>query len=159
VCCLSLSLSSLSLLSFSRDLASNTLPSVSYFVAPTALSEHATNHPAAGEDLSARLLAQLRAHPEVYKKTAFVINYDEGGQFFVTLFVLCVCVCVCVCLFGALLHSSFTHLSVACVCALSTYVFVLILFFKFVFLGSSLVSHPTHLPLRWSLLLLHRRRN
>ena len=45
---------------------------------------HATNHPAAGEDLTARLLAVLAdpKNAKVYAKTAFILNYDEGGQFF-----------------------------------------------------------------------------
>ncbi len=49
---------------------------------PTALSEHAENHPADGEDLSARLLAVLAdpANAAVYAKTVFILNYDEGGQ-------------------------------------------------------------------------------
>ena len=48
-------------------------------MAPQGLSEHATAHPAAGEDLSARLIAQMKAHPDVYAKTVFILNYDEGG--------------------------------------------------------------------------------
>ena len=55
---------------------------VTIIVGPADLSEHATYHPAAGEDLSARLIAQLKAHPDVYAKTVFILNYDEGGQFF-----------------------------------------------------------------------------
>ena len=38
---------------FAKDVASDTLPSVSWLVGPAKLSEHATNHPADGEDLSA----------------------------------------------------------------------------------------------------------
>eukprot|EP01013_Petalomonas_cantuscygni_P038271 TRINITY_DN69344_c0_g1_i1.p1 TRINITY_DN69344_c0_g1~~TRINITY_DN69344_c0_g1_i1.p1 ORF type:complete len:721 (+),score=46.30 TRINITY_DN69344_c0_g1_i1:105-2267(+) len=68
--------------SFDAMLANDSLPQVLYIVGPAMLSEHATNHPAAGEDLSARLIARLRAHPSVYAKTAFILNYDEGGQFF-----------------------------------------------------------------------------
>jgi phospholipase C len=69
---------------FAKDVANDALPSVSWLVGPARLSEHATNHPADGEDLSARLLAIL-AKPEnakVYAKTAFILNYDEGGQFY-----------------------------------------------------------------------------
>jgi len=32
--------------------------------------------------LTARLLKVLQENPDVYAKTAFIINYDEGGQFF-----------------------------------------------------------------------------
>jgi hypothetical protein len=38
------------------------------------------NHPQAGEDLSAQLIAVLKANPDVYAKTVFLINYDEGGE-------------------------------------------------------------------------------
>jgi phospholipase C len=69
---------------FAADVANDALPQVSWIVAPAALSEHATNHPSAGEDLSARLLAVLAdpKNAKVYAKTAFILNYDEGGQFF-----------------------------------------------------------------------------
>ena len=63
---------------FGDDLAKGTLPQVSWIIAPTDKSEHATNHPAAGEDWTARLLQKLAAHPEVYAKSAFILNYDEG---------------------------------------------------------------------------------
>ena len=68
--------------SFEADVKNGVLPQVSWLIAPANQSEHATNHPAAGEDLSARLLRVLQKNPEVYKKTAFILNYDEGGQFF-----------------------------------------------------------------------------
>lgn len=67
---------------FRGALVNGTLPQVSWLIAPTAFSEHATNHPSDGEDLSARLLGALRDYPEIYAKTAFILNYDEGGQFF-----------------------------------------------------------------------------
>jgi phospholipase C len=51
-------------------------------IAPTRKSEHATNHPCDGEDLTARILKTLSEFPEIYAKTAFILNYDEGGQFF-----------------------------------------------------------------------------
>jgi phospholipase C len=67
---------------FEADLASGSLPQVSWIIAPTDMSEHAAHHPAAGEAFTSRLLDKLKAHPEVYAKTAFILNYDEGGQFF-----------------------------------------------------------------------------
>ena len=67
---------------FDRQLANGSLPAVTYLVGPQSLSEHATAHPAAGEDLTARLLARLRAYPDMYKSTLMILNYDEGGQFF-----------------------------------------------------------------------------
>lgn len=69
---------------FEEMVASDSLPSVLWIVGPTSLSEHAENHPGDGEDLSHRLINVL-SKPEyvsVYGKTAFFLNYDEGGQFF-----------------------------------------------------------------------------
>lgn len=67
---------------FRDDVQNGRLPQVSWLIAPTNQSEHATNHPVAGEDLSARLLKVLQDNPAVYAETVFIINYDEGGQFF-----------------------------------------------------------------------------
>ena len=81
---------------FAADMKANALPQVSWIVAPANQSEHASNHPAAGEDLTARLLKVMQENPDVYAKTAFILNYDEGGQFFVrhrVLFFLCVFFC------------------------------------------------------------------
>ena len=66
---------------FADDVANDRLPQVSWIVGPAWLSEHASNHPADGEALSAQLLSVLGKNPDVYKKTAFILNYDEGGQF------------------------------------------------------------------------------
>eukprot|EP00037_Helgoeca_nana_P022910 m.236138 g.236138 ORF g.236138 m.236138 type:complete len:869 (-) comp26171_c0_seq1:163-2769(-) len=68
--------------SFEADIKAGKLPQVSWLVAPSNQSEHASNHPAAGEDLTARFLKVLQENPDVYAKTAFIIDYDEGGQFF-----------------------------------------------------------------------------
>jgi len=65
-----------------EDMTKGTLPTVSWVIAPTRKSEHATNHPCAGEDFTARLLQVVQKHPEVYKNTVFVLDYDEGGQFY-----------------------------------------------------------------------------
>ena len=46
---------------FDAELAAGTLPAVTWIVGPQSLSEHATAHPAAGEDLTARLLLALNA--------------------------------------------------------------------------------------------------
>eukprot|EP01060_Flectonema_neradi_P005878 TRINITY_DN1393_c0_g2_i3.p1 TRINITY_DN1393_c0_g2~~TRINITY_DN1393_c0_g2_i3.p1 ORF type:complete len:731 (+),score=145.81 TRINITY_DN1393_c0_g2_i3:58-2193(+) len=69
---------------FKSDILNKTLPSVSWIVGPSYLSEHATHHPEDGEDLSARLikLFSLPEAQDVYKKTIFILNYDEGGQFY-----------------------------------------------------------------------------
>ena len=67
---------------FEADVKGNKLPQVSWLIAPANQSEHATNHPSAGEALTSRLLKVLQENPDVYAKTAFILNYDEGGQFY-----------------------------------------------------------------------------
>ena len=67
---------------FEQDIINGTLPQVSWLVGPAALSEHASNHPQSGEDLSHRIMKILQRHPDVYKNMAFILNYDEGGQFY-----------------------------------------------------------------------------
>jgi len=69
---------------FAADVANDTLPQVSWLVGPASLSEHASNHPADGEDLTARLMKIMGAaeNSHVFEKTVFLLNYDEGGQFF-----------------------------------------------------------------------------
>jgi phospholipase C len=64
------------------DMAAGTLPQVTWIVGPANVSEHATWWPSAGEDLTARILKVVQSHPDIYAKTVFVLNYDEGGQFF-----------------------------------------------------------------------------
>ena len=70
------------ILALESDVKADTLPQVSWVVAPAIKSEHAAYHPSAGEDWTARLLIALQANAQVYAKTAFVLNYDEGGQFY-----------------------------------------------------------------------------
>ena len=67
---------------FAKDVAADTLPQVSWIVAPYPLCEHPSAMPAAGEDLTARLIAALASNPEVWAKTAFILNYDENDGFF-----------------------------------------------------------------------------
>jgi len=67
---------------FSADVAGDRLPQVSWIVAPTKYSEHPEAPPALGESLTARLIEALVAHPEVWAKTAFILNYDENDGFF-----------------------------------------------------------------------------
>jgi len=67
---------------FDEAVKKDALPQVSWVIAPTSFSEHATNHPCAGEFWTSTLLQSLKDTPEVYKKTAFILNYDEGGQFY-----------------------------------------------------------------------------
>ena len=67
---------------FAKDVASGRLPQVSWIVAPTRLCEHPQYPPGAGEDFTARLIAALTANPEVWGKTALILNYDENDGFF-----------------------------------------------------------------------------
>jgi phospholipase C len=67
---------------FARDVAADTLPRVSWIVTPYRLCEHPSAMPAAGEDLTARLVAALASNPEVWAKTALILNYDENDGFF-----------------------------------------------------------------------------
>lgn len=67
---------------FAADVAAGRLPAVSWIVAPYKLCEHPSASPAAGEHLTARLIDALTAHPEVWAKTAFILNYDENDGFF-----------------------------------------------------------------------------
>jgi phospholipase C len=67
---------------FARDVADDRLPQVSWIVAPTALCEHPSGTPGAGEDLTARLIGALTANPDVWAKTVLILNYDENDGFF-----------------------------------------------------------------------------
>jgi len=67
---------------FAEDIANNRLPQVSWIVTPYILSEHPAACPAYGEQFVAGLLSVLAAHPEVWAKTAFILNYDENDGFF-----------------------------------------------------------------------------
>lgn len=64
------------------DVQANRLPQVSWVIPPTAYCEHPEAPPAYGESLVARLIAALTANPEVWAKTALIINYDENDGFF-----------------------------------------------------------------------------
>ncbi|MCG4273322.1 phosphocholine-specific phospholipase C [Acetobacter senegalensis] len=67
---------------FERDVANGTLPQVSWIVPPAALSEHPNAPPGYGEYLISRLMDIFVTHPEVWKKTVFILNYDENDGFF-----------------------------------------------------------------------------
>ncbi len=67
---------------FANDVRADTLPQVSWLVAPYIMSEHPAASPAYGESLTSRLLEILAANPAVWSKTVFIINYDENGGFF-----------------------------------------------------------------------------
>ena len=64
------------------DVINNTLPKVSWLVAPTDLSEHPSASPASGEALTKQLLDALSSNPAMFKSTVFILTYDENDGFF-----------------------------------------------------------------------------
>lgn len=68
---------------FARDVAAGTLPEVSYLV-PSALdSEHpSVSSPVHSATVVYRILDALGRHPEVWRHTVVLINYDENDGFF-----------------------------------------------------------------------------
>jgi phospholipase C len=67
---------------FRADVASNTLPQVSWIVPGWSVSEHPPYSPSLGQELIKQLLDALAANPEVYNSTVFIITHDENGGFF-----------------------------------------------------------------------------
>ncbi|GGF41340.1 putative non-hemolytic phospholipase C [Marmoricola endophyticus] len=67
---------------FEHDAAHDQLPQVSWLVAPSAQTEHPNWMPAAGAQYIASKLDAIAANPDVWKKTVFILTYDENdGQF------------------------------------------------------------------------------
>jgi phospholipase C len=59
------------------------LPRVSWIVAPYVCCEHPSASPGDGEAFTAKLLNVLvNEHPEVFRKTAFFLMYDENDGYF-----------------------------------------------------------------------------
>jgi len=67
---------------FRKDVSNNTLPKVSWLIAPTALSEHPFYSPSSGAALTQQLLNALASNPTVLNSTAFFFTYEENGGFF-----------------------------------------------------------------------------
>ncbi|MGI8507542.1 MAG: alkaline phosphatase family protein [Solirubrobacteraceae bacterium] len=67
---------------FADDVASGRLPQVSWIIAPTAEFEHPPFTPAAGEELTYTYLRVLAEHPEVWRKTVFLLTWDENDGYF-----------------------------------------------------------------------------
>ena len=66
-----------------QDVLADKLPQVSWVVATAEGSEHPSpSSPAQGAAYSARVLDALRANPEVWSKTVFLINFDENDGYF-----------------------------------------------------------------------------
>lgn len=67
---------------FQADVMNDTLPAVSWIIAPAAKSEHPNGSPNVGGDYVNQYLQALAANPAVWGKTAFILTYDENGGFF-----------------------------------------------------------------------------
>ncbi|MEV1044778.1 phosphocholine-specific phospholipase C [Streptomyces sp. NPDC049916] len=68
---------------FARDVAAGTLPEVSYLVPSAVDSEHpSTSSPVHSATIVYKILDALGRHPDVWRHTAVLINYDENDGFF-----------------------------------------------------------------------------
>ncbi|HVJ55154.1 MAG TPA: phospholipase C, phosphocholine-specific [Aliidongia sp.] len=65
-----------------NDVKNNTLPQVSWVVAPQAYCEHPTYPPNWGAWYISNVLQALTSNPEVWASTVFIINFDENDGFF-----------------------------------------------------------------------------
>ena len=66
---------------FFADLASGSLPAVSWIVTEATVSEHPPAPPDMGQLLAARVVQELMAS-SAWESTAMFLTYDEGGGFF-----------------------------------------------------------------------------
>ena len=66
---------------FREDVQGGTLPTVSWLVAPARFSDH-PGGPWYGVWYLSEVMDILTQHPEVWKKTIFIINYDENDGYF-----------------------------------------------------------------------------
>jgi phospholipase C len=67
---------------FEDDARNDRLPAVSWVICTSHQSEHPDFLPAAGADFVAGKLAAIAANPKVWRKTAFILNYDENDGLF-----------------------------------------------------------------------------
>ncbi len=67
---------------FVEDINSGNLPQVSFIQVAFNQSEHAAFPPALGEFAMAGVLKAIWSRPNLWRKTAIIINYDENGGFF-----------------------------------------------------------------------------
>jgi len=66
---------------FRQDVNNGELPTVSWLAAPEAFSDH-PNSPQYGPWYVSEVLDILTSKPDVWKKTIFIINFDENDGFF-----------------------------------------------------------------------------
>jgi phospholipase C len=70
---------------FASDVATGTLPQVSWVVSPSkpvGEDEHPPGPPTRGEWFTSQVLRTLTAHPAVWAKTALFVTWDENDGFF-----------------------------------------------------------------------------
>jgi phospholipase C len=67
---------------FVADVATGTLPQVSWIHGPVVQCEHPATAPQWGENLVQTVLDTLTSNPEVWAHTLFILHYDENGGFF-----------------------------------------------------------------------------
>jgi len=66
---------------FRQDVQTGELPTVSWLVAPQSFSDH-TSTPLYGTWYVSQVLDILTQNPEVWKKTIFILNYDENDGYY-----------------------------------------------------------------------------
>ncbi|MEU5419540.1 alkaline phosphatase family protein [Streptomyces sp. NPDC001407] len=67
---------------FEDDARNDRLPTVSWLIPTAGQSEHPDYLPAAGADYVARKIEAIADNPDVWAKTAFILNYDENDGLF-----------------------------------------------------------------------------
>ncbi|UQI42997.1 phospholipase [Streptomyces sp. HU2014] len=67
---------------FEEDARNDRLPAVSWIIPTAAESEHPRHLPAAGADFVARKIGAIADNPDVWRKTVFILNYDENDGLF-----------------------------------------------------------------------------
>jgi len=67
---------------FEKDARNDKLPAVSWIIPTSVQSEHPDYMPAAGADFIASKIEAIASNPEVWAKTAFILDYDENDGIF-----------------------------------------------------------------------------
>jgi phospholipase C len=67
---------------FGRDCATNSLPTVSYVVAPYGWCEHPAASPDYGAHYTNAVVQALFSNPETWASTVLLVNYDENDGYF-----------------------------------------------------------------------------
>ncbi|AMM21367.1 phospholipase C, phosphocholine-specific [Frondihabitans sp. PAMC 28766] len=67
---------------FGKDAAANTLPEVSYVVAPYGWCEHPAASPDYGAHYTNAVIQALMSNPDTWASTVLLINYDENDGYF-----------------------------------------------------------------------------